>query len=53
MTDAGIALPFPSQVARSRSVPVSAIHPPAENEDELFGCAEIRSGCVDFCKLLI
>lgn len=51
MTSAGITLPFLSQVIRSRSVPVSAIHPPSENEDDIFGYAEIRSGCVDFCKL--
>lgn len=51
MSDSGITFPFVSQVTRNRSVPVPAIHPPSENEDDLFGCAEIRSGCVDFCKL--
>lgn len=53
MTDAGITLPFLSQVTRSRSLPVPAIHPPSQNEGNLFDCAEIRSGFVDFCKLLM
>lgn len=54
MTDAGIALPFLSQVARSRSVPaVPAIHPPSKIEGDLFDSAEIRSGFVDFCKFLM
>lgn len=46
-------IPFPLFPTRSRSVPGPAIHPPSEDEDDLFGCAEIRSGCSDFCKLLM